>query len=80
MLCAVCQVFVPAEGAAAEVQVAAGMQIGSADLLYNERTIEQARILVHGSLSMTIVPAQCEHKTLSSKWKGCNSIVTASWS
>lgn len=46
VVCAVRQVFVPAEGAAAEVQVAAGMQIGSADLLYSERAIEQARILV----------------------------------
>jgi len=42
-LCAAGQVFVPPECAPAEVQLAAGMQIGSADLLYSARAIEQAR-------------------------------------
>ncbi len=54
------QVFVPAEGASAstDFQLAAGMQIGSADLLYNERAIEQARSVSasEAALPHTILP------------------------
>jgi hypothetical protein len=36
------QVFVPGEALSAEVSAAAGMVLASADLLFTERTLEQA--------------------------------------